>query len=99
MNQNPYPIIKCPHCQYNYAAAEVMHPSDFLGKPTAIIRDALGKLLYQEYEEGYEPSAPTSFICDSCDKQFIIEPVVNYRVRKEVKELDFSEVTASLLDE
>ena len=54
MNQNQdkaYPVIKCPHCQYGYAPAEVLHPHDFMGKPTSVLRDALGKVLYQEYAE------------------------------------------------
>ena len=45
MNQNQdtvYPVIKCPHCQYGYAPAELFHPDDFAGRPTSVLRDALG---------------------------------------------------------
>lgn len=101
MNQNldiTYPVIKCPHCQYGYAPAEIMHPDDFAGRPTSVLRDALGKVLYQEYREGYEPAASSVYICDGCGKQFIVEPQITYKVRKEVEELDFSSTTVSLLD-
>ena len=100
MNQNQdktYPVIKCPHCQYGYAPAELLHPHDFMGKPNSVLRDALGKVLYQEYAEGYEPEDISTYICDGCGKQFIVEPQVTYKVRKEIEELDFSETSVSLL--
>lgn len=99
MDQINFQIIKCPHCQYNYVPAEVMHPNDFLGKPISIIRDALGKIIYHEYEEGNEPAQVETYICDGCNKQFVIEPVVTYKARKEIKELDFTETVVSLLDD
>lgn len=99
MDQKIYPVIKCPHCGFGYAPAEVMMPSDFLGKPESVIRDALGKVLYQEYEEGYEPGMSENYICDNCDKPFIIEPIITYKVKKEAEELDFSTQTVSLLDD
>lgn len=94
-----YPVIKCPHCSCGYAPAEIMYPTDFTGRPESVIKDALGKVLYQEYEEGYEPSMASSFICDQCNKPFVVEPIITYKVRKEVEELDFSEQTVSLLDD
>jgi DNA-directed RNA polymerase subunit RPC12/RpoP len=101
MNQNQdkvYPIIKCPHCQHGYAPAEIFHPHDFAGIPTSVLRDALGKVLYQEYKEDYEPGMATSYICDGCGKQFIVEPQITYKVKKESEELDFSNTSVSLLD-
>lgn len=101
MDQNQdkvYPVIKCPHCQYGYAPAELFHPDDFAGRPTSVLRDALGKILYQEYKEGYEPAMATTYICDGCGKQFIVEPQVSYKTRKEAEELDFSNTSVSLLD-
>ena len=101
MNQNQdtnYPVIKCPHCQYGYAPAELFHPDDFAGKPTSVLRDALGKVLYQEYREGYEPADTCTYICDGCERQFIVEPQITYKVKKEVEELDFSKTSVSLLD-
>ena len=100
MEQNQdkiYPVIKCPHCQYGYAPAELFHPHDFAGKPISVLRDALGKVLYQEYEEDYEPGDSCTYICDGCDKQFIVEPIITYKARKEIEELDFSETSVSLL--
>lgn len=92
-----YPAIKCPHCQYGYAPAELFHPHDFAGKPSTVLRDALGKILYQEYPEDYEPGMSTTYICDGCGKKFIVEPSITYKTRKEVEELDFSETSVSLL--
>ena len=93
-----YPVIKCPHCQYGYAPAEIMHPHDYAGKPTSVLRDALGKVLYQEYPEGWEPAAMSTYVCDNCGKQFVVEPVITYKVKKEIEELDFSNTSVSLLD-
>ena len=90
--------IKCPHCGYEYVPAEVMHPNDFLGRPETVLRDALGKLLHVDYERGNEPLSSETYICDGCDKQFIIEPSTTYKVRKEAEELDFSQTTVSLFD-
>jgi DNA-directed RNA polymerase subunit RPC12/RpoP len=96
-NQKRGPVIKCPHCGYEYVPAEIFMPGDFLGKPTDLIRDPLGKFLYIEYEKDNEPSQTESYVCDSCDKPFIVEPVVSYKVKKEVEELDFTEDYVSLL--
>ena len=73
-------------------------PGDFLGKPDSLVKDALGKILYCDYEEGEEPLATESFICDHCGKPFVVEPVISYKVRKEDEEKDFSSDTVSLLD-
>ena len=44
-NQKRGPVIKCPHCGYEYVPAEIFMLGDFLGKPTDLIRDPLGKFL------------------------------------------------------
>lgn len=88
-------IIKCPHCQYEYLPCEIMMPGDFLGKPRQQpVRDALGKILYVEYEE--IPCEPETYICDGCEKQFVVEYQVSYKAKKEVEELDFSNASVSL---
>jgi DNA-directed RNA polymerase subunit RPC12/RpoP len=96
-NQKKWPTIKCPHCGYEYTPAEVLYPESLLGKPDSIIRDALGKIIYLEYAEGDEPCQSEKYICDNCDKPFIVEPVITYKVRKETEELDFTETFVSLL--
>ena len=73
-------------------------PGDLVGKPDSVVRDALGKILYCDYEEDAEPLATESYICDQCGKPFVVEPVISYKVRKEDEEKDFSTDTVSLLD-
>lgn len=96
-NQTTWAVIKCPYCGHQYVPAEIMMPIDFIGKPNTVLRDALGKIIYQDYIEDYEPSQKETYICDSCNHQFIVEPVVTYKVRKEAEELDFQETSVSLL--
>jgi len=91
-------IIKCPYCGWEYTAADIFMPGDLIGKPTDVVRDALGKILYQYFEEGEEPEHAEHFICDNCDRTFVVEPVVSYKVHKEEDALDFSTTEASLLD-
>ena len=92
-----WPIITCPHCGHQYTAADIFMPGDLIGEPKTIIRDALGKIIYQEYETDSEPVVAEKYFCDNCDKPFIVEPVTSYKVKKEVEELDFSEKFVSLL--
>ena len=42
---------------------------------------------------------PAGPLIDEKVKPFIVEPVITYRVKKEVEELDFTEKYVSLLDE
>ena len=53
--QKKWPVITCPHCGYQYAPAEIFMPGDLIGNPEQVIRDALGKIIYQEYDEESEP--------------------------------------------
>jgi len=101
MEQNQkknWPVIKCPHCGYEYTPAEILYPDSLLGEAKTVIRDALGKIIYQEYDKDLEPTQVEKYFCDNCDKPFLVEPVVTYKVKKEVEELDFSEKYVSLLD-
>ena len=103
--QKKYQVIKCPHCGYEYIPSEIFYPGDLTGGRTeSLVRDALGKILYLEYGESkytegrkLDPCQPEQYYCDSCDKPFIVEPVITYRVKKEVEELDFSNESVSLL--
>ena len=96
-NQKKWPTIKCPHCGYEYIPAEIFMPGDLLGESDSLVRDALGKIIYLEYKESYEPAQPEKYFCDNCDKPFIVEPVLTFKVRKEAEELDFTETFVSLL--
>lgn len=61
------------------------------------MRDALGKIIYADYEEDGEPCASEEYICDNCGRSFVVEPIVLYRAKKQAEELDFGEETVSLL--
>mgnify|MGYP006896766191 CR=1 FL=1 len=69
-----------------------------MGKPETVIKDALGKIIYQEYDEDDEPCQIEHYCCDNCGKSFVVEPTVTYKVRKEDEALDFSSESSSLLD-
>jgi DNA-directed RNA polymerase subunit RPC12/RpoP len=97
-NQKKWPTIKCPNCGYEFTPAEIFYPETLLGNPESVVRDALGKIIYLDYTEGEEPCQPEKYFCDNCDKPFIVEPVLTFKVKKEVEELDFTETFVSLLD-
>ena len=93
-----WPVIRCPHCGCEMTPAEIFMPGDLIGKPESVIRDALGKIIYQEYDKDNEPAQPEHYICDECGKPFIVEPVITYKVKKEEEALDFSTQESSLID-
>lgn len=100
MEQNQkknWQVIKCPHCGYEHVPAEIFMPGELIGRTKTVIRDALGKIIYVEYYDEEEPIATTKYFCDNCDRPFVVEPVVSYKVSKEVEELDFKEQYISLL--
>jgi len=70
-----------------------------LGRNDSVVRDALGKIIYLDYREGEEPCQAEEFICFECGKPFIVEPVISYKVKKQVEEKDFSNPYVSLLDD
>lgn len=91
-------IIKCPHCGWEYSASEIFFPGELVGKPETVIRDALGKIIYEDYPEDSEPNQTEHYICDNCEKPFVVSATVTYKARVEEEELDFSNDTVSLLD-
>ena len=93
-----WPVITCPHCGHQYVPADIFYPGELIGKPEQVVRDALGKIIYQEYDDEELPGQIEHYICDECGKPFIVEPVITYKVRKEDEALDFSTQEASLLD-
>lgn len=91
-------MITCPHCGYQYVPADIFMPGELIGKPEQVIRDALGKIIYQEYDDEELPAQVEHYVCDECGKAFVVEPVITYKVRKEDEALDFAEQSVSLLD-
>ena len=91
-------IIKCPHCGAQYLPAEIYMPGAFLGRPDDLVKDALGKILYEDYREGQEPEMTESFTCEYCNKLFVVEATVTYKSMVEEPEKDFSTQYVSLLD-
>ena len=96
--QKKWPVIRCPHCGMEFTPAEIFMPGDLIGEPDNVIRDALGRIIYQEYDEGNEPAQVGHYVCDECGKPFIVEPIIMYKVKKEDEAKDFSDLSSSLLD-
>lgn len=90
-------VISCPHCKYQYLTGEIFYPNDHIGIPKNIVRDALGKILYADYKEGYEPNQSEEYICDNCNRPFIVKYETVYRVKVQEDALDFSTTEVSLL--
>lgn len=92
-------VIRCPFCGAEYLPGELYMPGAIIGKPTEVIRDSLGKIIYEDYGSiEQEPDMIEHYICDYCDKPFVIEAAITYRVKEEAPENDFSTKYVSLLD-
>lgn len=91
-------IITCKHCGAQYLPGEIYMPGALIGKPDDLVKDALGKILYEDYLEGNEPDMIERFICEYCDKPFTVEATVTYKTMVEAPERDFSTEYVSLLD-
>ena len=74
-------------------------PGELLGKPDSVVKDALGKILYEDYADGDEPELVERFECENCGKPFVVEATIGFKTKKEDEELDFSEQYSSLLDD
>ena len=93
------PIIRCPHCGAEFLPGEVYMPGDLIGQPDEIVRDTIGKVIYEDYStEDKEPNLTEHFTCEYCNKPFIVEATVTYKTREEEPEADFSSKYVSLLD-
>lgn len=91
--------IKCPHCNSEYLPGEIFLPGSIIGQPNEVIRDSLGKIIYEDYSDtNKEPDTIEHFTCEYCNKPFIIEAVVAYRTKEESPEADFSTNYVSLLE-
>lgn len=93
------PVIRCPHCGTEYLPGEIYMPGSLIGQPDEVIKDSLGKIIYEDYHsELREPNMTERFICENCNKPFIIEATVTYKTREEAPENDFQSQYVSLLD-
>ena len=92
-------VIVCPHCGYEYLPAEIFYAESLIGRPTEVVRDVLGKILYYEYVPGHELETTEHYVCDGCGKSFIIEANTTYKAKQEQAELDFGTSFVSLLDD
>lgn len=90
-------IIKCPHCGWEYLPSEIFMPGDLIGKPETVVKDALGKIIYEDYDDNYKPCFEEHYECDGCGKSFAVSATIVYKSREESEELDFSTEFVSLL--
>ena len=79
-------IIKCPKCGKEYLPSEIYYPNSFLGKPTSIVKNDEGKIVFylgdsMDLQEEYE--------C-SCGCHFTTKASIEFTVEENTS-LDFSE--------
>lgn len=91
------PIITCKHCGAQYLPGEIYMPGAFIGKPEDIVKDSLGRILYEDYQVDNEPDMIEHYTCDFCNKPFIIEATITYKTSVEAPERDFTTEYVSLL--
>lgn len=96
--QHKTAIIKCPHCGAEYLPGEIYMPGSLIGQPCDLVKDSLGKIIYEDYLDDKEPCLEEHFECEYCEKPFIIEAILTYKTREEAPENDFSTKYVSLLD-
>jgi DNA-directed RNA polymerase subunit RPC12/RpoP len=93
------PVIRCPHCNAEYLPGEIFIPGSLIGQPDEVIRDSFGKIIYEDYfTDDRTPTLEEHFVCEYCEKPFVIEATVTYKTREEAPEKDFSTQYVSLLD-
>lgn len=96
---NQKTLITCPHCKAaQYLAEEIFIPDVFFGKTASVVKEPLGKIVYVNYPDETKPNTVEHYICDYCDKPFIVEATVTYKTMTEAPEKDFSTPYVSLLD-
>ena len=92
------PIIHCPHCRAEYLPGEIYMPGSLIGQPEDLVKDSFGKILYEDYPENKEPDMIEHFVCEYCNKPFVVEATVTYKIKEEAPENDFQQQYVSLLD-
>ena len=91
--------IKCPFCGAEYLPGEIYMPGSLIGQPDEVVKDCLGKVIYEDYyTESREPDMTEHFTCKYCDKPFIVEATITYKTREEAPERDFKSKYVSLID-
>lgn len=90
-------VIKCPYCGYEFLPGEVLYPESIIGQPRNIIRDATGKIIYEEYKDDEAPAAEETYICDECGREFVIEIETKYKTRAQDETIDFTSDSTSLI--
>jgi hypothetical protein len=74
-------------------------PGSLIGQPDEVIRDAFGKIIYDDYySELRKPDYVEHFVCEKCERPFVVEATVTYRTKEEVAEKDFTTQYVSLID-
>ena len=92
------PVIRCPHCGAEYLPGELYMPGSLIGQPEEVVKDSFGRILYEDYAETKEPDMIEHFVCEYCEKPFVIEATVTYRAKEEAPERDFKTQYVSLID-
>jgi len=90
-------VITCPKCKMQFHASEVFYPDDFVGKPATVVKDALNKIIYLDYEEDAEPVLAQTYECDGCGNTFVVEASLSFKVRETEPELDFKQQYTSII--
>lgn len=91
-------LITCKHCGAEYLPGEIYMPGSLIGHPDDIVKDALGKIIYVDFDpETNAPDMIEHYTCDYCDKPFIVEATLVFKSREEEPENDFSTQYVSLL--
>ena len=72
-------------------------PGALIGKPKDVVRDALGSLICVEYSDEDKPNTEEHYVCEYCNRPFIINATLTYKTMPEAPEKDFSTDTASLI--
>ena len=78
--------IKCPHCGAEYLPSEIFMPEDLLDKTYTIHKTKDGII---EFAEGKDAELIESYICDYCDKQFIVVADINFISMKDDVEEEY----------
>jgi hypothetical protein len=72
-------------------------PGALIGQPDDLVKDSLGRILYEDYQDGEEPNMIERFTCEFCNKPFVIEATVTYKTMLEEPEKDFTTQYVSLI--
>ena len=98
-SSNKQSIIKCPHCGGEYLPGEIYMPGSLIGQPDEVIRDSFGKIIYEDYYSDLrKPDSIEHFTCELCNRPFVVEAIVTYKVREEAPEKNFVDKYVSLID-